>query len=545
MFFKLKLIIRTALYMKSIQIYSRFFRRFKRINTKSVFALNLRNTSSIWIRKELIASSFIDVETFCFLNEDGIIGSWNDMDKSKLWLYNLHYFDDLNSFEASKRSHFHCDLIDRWIDENPPLFGNGWEPYPQSLRIVNWVKYFLSFGPHSEKVLESLYLQVHVLSQDLEYHLLGNHLFANAKAMVFAGCYFKGDKSEGWLNLGLKILDQQIPEQIFRDGGNFELSPMYHNIILADMLDLYNLAQTYRIPELDQRKNKWKFIIEKMLYWSRTMSHPDGEVSFFNDSAIGIAARTDKLFEYACQLGIEESSHLSNNCLMKLNYTYLNDSGYVVVESEKIKAILDLAKIGPDYIPGHGHADTLGFELSLFGQRVFVNSGTGEYGLSKERLRQRKTAAHNTIEVDGEDSSEVWSGFRVARRAYPSKPVINQSDQSISISCSHNGYHRLSGKVTHKRHWDFNQKVITITDQLLGNFQKATAHYHLHPGIDVCQSDSGIVLTLKCGKQIILEANAEMRVIDTTWHPEFGIVKANKKLVILLNQSNLVVTLRY
>ncbi|HIF9202283.1 TPA: heparinase II/III family protein [Photobacterium damselae] len=545
MYNKIMLYLHTLKYIKLIQIFNRFKRKIIKVNLINIESIEIKKKFKDWIVFPLQKSSFIDFNHFKFLNVKGNIKEWNSLKQEKLWLYNLHYFDDLNAVNAQERITFHTHLIETWIDENPPSFGNGWEPYPLSLRIVNWVKYFLSFGPHSEKALDSLYLQAHVLSKKLEYHLLGNHLFANAKAMVFVGCYFKGKQSDDWLKLGLKVLDQQIPEQILRDGGNFELSPMYHNIILADMLDLYNLAQTYQTPELLQRQNKWKLIIEKMLYWSRIMSHPDGEVSFFNDSAMGIAACTDKLFEYASKLGIEANPQLFNRALIQLDYTYLNDSGYVVVESEKMKVILDVAKIGPDYIPGHGHADTLSFELSLFGQRVFVNSGTGEYGLSKERLRQRKTAAHNTIEVDGYDSSEVWGGFRVARRAYPSKPKINRSEQSISISCSHNGYQRLAGKVTHKRQWDFNQKFITITDQLIGNYQKATAYYHLHPEIDVSQSDSGIVLELKCGKQITLEANAEIKVIDTTWHPEFGIVKANKKLVILFNQSDLVVTLRY
>ena len=69
--------------------------------------------------------------------------------------------------------------------------------------------------------------------------------------------------------------------------------------------------------------------------------------------------------------------------------------------------------MGPDYIPGHAHADTLSFELSIGAQRVFVNSGTSEYGLSPKRLNQRKTAAHNTVEVDGKDSSQVWSGLEL------------------------------------------------------------------------------------------------------------------------------------
>ena len=48
-----------------------------------------------------------------------------------------------------------------------------------------------------------------------------------------------------WLKKGLKIYQQQVNEQILDDGAHFELSPMYHSIILEDMLDIINPCDTY------------------------------------------------------------------------------------------------------------------------------------------------------------------------------------------------------------------------------------------------------------------------------------------------------------
>ena len=78
--------------------------------------------------------------SFCLLNETHKLANaddWNNNQWTKLWLYNLHYFDDLNAEDAKQRVDWHKALIQRWIDENPPAVGNGWEPYPSSLRIVN------------------------------------------------------------------------------------------------------------------------------------------------------------------------------------------------------------------------------------------------------------------------------------------------------------------------------------------------------------------------------------------------------------------------
>ena len=95
-------------------------------------------------------------------------------------------------------------------------------------------------------------------------------------------------------------------------------------------------------------------------------------------------------------------------------------------------------------------------------QRVLVNSGTSLYGVSSERHRQRKTSCHNTVEVDGFDSSEIWSGFRVARRAYSSLESAQSDSNSVSISASHNGYQRLSGRVTHTRYIDVTNSDVKI-----------------------------------------------------------------------------------
>jgi len=44
----------------------------------------------------------------------------------------------------------------------------------------------------SSGMLESLAIQAGYLRKRLEIHLLGNHLLANAKALVFAGLFFRG-----------------------------------------------------------------------------------------------------------------------------------------------------------------------------------------------------------------------------------------------------------------------------------------------------------------------------------------------------------------
>ncbi|PML92263.1 heparinase II/III family protein [Vibrio breoganii] len=542
---KYLLLFNTLRHLKPIQLINRIQRRFSKV-TPVLTNYTINSKLDDLVRVELLNPSLISENQFKFLNHIGEIGSWNDSHQEKLWLYNLHYFDDLNAFLSNDRKDKHELILSNWFEKNPPMIGNGWEPYPLSLRTVNWIKYFSTSYKPNKTLLDSLFLQADALAQSLEYHLLGNHLFANGKALVFAGAYFEGDEGKKWLNKGLEILDREIPEQVLHDGANFELSPMYHHIILADMLDMVNLAKVAGVAELTERLSYWEKVIEKMITWAEHMSHPDGEVSFFNDSAMGIAPKLNVLLDYAHRLGITENSACSEKPLTELTAAHLKESGYVTIENVNFKALLDVAKIGPDYIPGHGHADTLSFEMSAFGQRLFVNSGTGEYGLSEERLRQRKTSAHNTVEVDAQDSSEVWSGFRVARRAYPSTPTITQNKDSIVVECSHNGYKRLKGKVTHFRKWSFSNNQMVIEDTLSGQYQTALSPLHIHPDVTVREKDKHTVeLILKSGEIVTVASLSPLRIEQTTWHPQFGITIPNKKIVFSVEDGESKVTIGF
>jgi len=44
---------------------------------------------------------------------------------------------------------------------------------------------------------------------------------------------------------GQRLLARELREQILPDGGHFERSPMYHAILLKDVLDLLHLADVY------------------------------------------------------------------------------------------------------------------------------------------------------------------------------------------------------------------------------------------------------------------------------------------------------------
>src|SRR6185437_6121023 len=440
----------------------------------------LRPRAGVWVHPAMRQASLLTSTRLRVLNREYDLEDcgWDDPAVDKLARYNFHYFDDLNAREAAARSNAQRDLIERWIQDNPPARGSGWEPYPLSLRVVNWIKWLMGGQVAETRWLQSLAVQARWLTGRLERHLLGNHLFVNAKALIFAGLFFQDAEAESWLRCGTDILCREVSEQVLSDGGQFERSPMYHALACEDVLDLLNIvvaqAPSRRLTDLLAGP------AARMLYWLRCMTHPDGTMGHFNDSAAGIAPEPAELERYAAELGVV-ASYPPTEAL-----THLAASGYLRAARGAAVALLDIGPIGPDYLPAHAHADTLSFELSLGARPVIVNGGTSCYGISAQRQRERGTAAHSTVQIGNADSSEVWAGFRVGRRAHPMELVVDEWD----VGCSHDGYRYLPGRPTHRRSWHFGDSELRVEDTVQPPSPVAVARYILAPDLRLHQDSS-------------------------------------------------------
>ncbi len=538
--------LRTVRHLRFVQILDRVLRRVYRPSPSAAAAPALRQPVEAWCLPPWQQPSLVAPRRFRFLNEEHELNAtrdWNRADWPRLWLYNLHYFDDLNAVAATERRARHRALLTRWVTENPPTAGAGWEPYPTSLRVVNWIKAHLSDGVLEDACLHSLAIQARHLQHQVELHLLGNHVLANAKALVFAGLFFRGSEATRWLNAGLAILEQQIPEQVLEDGGHFERSPMYHCIVLNDLLEFLALVRCY-VPTgartaIDGRDSIPKLLgrceslaaeaVGRMLAWLQAMAHPDGEIPLLNDAAFGVAPRLEHLTDRVTALGATPQP-------VGRGFAWLQDSGFAVYRTERVHIITDIGDVGPAYQPGHAHAGTLSFELSLDGKRLIVDTGTSTYTRSDERLRQRGTAAHNTACVDGQDSSEVWAGHRVARRARVVELEVGETpDSTCNVTACHDGYTRLAGVGVHRRSWAVSATEITITDHVDGTGQHTVEiPFHLHPDIVPVHNGrdsvelrrgSATVATLAMDSQLLVDME------PATYHPEFGKALPTQKAV--------------
>lgn len=446
-------IFNTVRHLKLKQIRFQLYYRIKALYHKQPVLVDRELVSITQWRIVIYNAGSHEDKKFTFLNishkfEDPI--DWNYAAYGKLWTYNLNYFEFLNSKECDRNTGygFIKDYCDQYIN-----LKDGLEPYPTSLRIINWIKFLSLHRINDPHVNGVLFHDLQILIDHLEYHILANHFLENIFAIYMASIFFDDLELNSRFNRLLKV---QLEEQILADGGHFEQSPMYHQIILYRLLDVLHYHKLNAI-ETDG------FILEKvkkMLSWIENITFSNGDIPYINDAAPNIAPSTAQLINYGKEVGLIYSQ------------LPLSDSGYRKLIKANYEVLVDVANIESNYQPGHLHADALQFILYKDGAPLFVDTGVSTYEKNSTRNKERSTYSHNTVVVDDKNQYEVWGGFRVGRRS--KIEVIQDTEDSIKA-----GIRFYYGGV-HYRNYNFSDNQIIITDTVNTTSKKFNkAHFHL------------------------------------------------------------------
>jgi uncharacterized heparinase superfamily protein len=537
---RLGLYLRTARYYRATQIAARLRltakarlsagipgianRRYKNL---AGFAINPqfrcfeRATGSELLVTEAISTRTSQMKRgrFNFLNLEKDLGApidWDPADTTRLWRYNLHYFDyaiDLALQARWQKDQTAAGVLGRlfveWIDGNPFGEGVGWHSYPISRRIVNWIQAVSLASPEAvfknqgseSRWLASLYAQARYLEDHLEFDCMGNHLLANGNALVFAGLFFAGKEADRWFRRGEDILWRGLEEQIHADGGHEERSPMYQTIVLQDYLEVIAALRLNgkAIPDRVTR------VLIGMADFVDGLRHPDGGIALFADSAFSIAQDPEDVLAAASRLlttcGRWSSAQAGPYSAMiaprvvsaeksQANFPGRSasswpDTGYFKLTGakEEDKLIVDARPMGPKHLPAHGHCSLFSYELSLDGKRFIVDSGVEEYEGGPWRDFWRSTRAHNTLTVDGEEQTEIWASFRAARRTQLQECSFTENEfGSMFVGC-HGGFAAQKRRTPHRRIIaGLREGIWLVFDQILGSGEHLLDSYvHLHP----------------------------------------------------------------
>lgn len=413
---------------------------------------------------------------FVFLNEAHALGdlsTWEPQTATQLWRYHLHYFEWGWSFvrhpDRGWARHEFTRLWTSW--KSGTVFGrwDAWSPYVASLRAWSLCGVYsplVKGTSEEEEFLHLIGLHLRFIRAHLEFDVGGNHLLKNLKALLGLSIFVRDEEV---LSFALAQLERQIAIQVLDDGGHFERSPSYHCQVLGDLIDIRGLLQSRQ----DSAPAWLAESIDAMQRWLGAMLLPDGDVPLFND----------------CTLVGAERLALLGPILPPRNEPLicLRSSGYVVAKpSSRIHVVMDVGLPCPPELPAHAHADCLSFVMSLDGQRLLVDTGTSTYDAGERRDYERSTRAHNTIDIDGADQTEVWGAFRAALRARPTLEMCEVKDGAIVVAASHDGYRRLKGAPRHRRFWRLSPQTLEIHDEISGDgYHSIGINFHCAPGVSV------------------------------------------------------------
>jgi len=461
-------------------------------------------------------------------------------DKKIVWELNRHqHFFTLGvAYCLTGDERFAKKFVDHlasWMDQNPPGVGINWSSSLEiSFRVMSWIWAFHIFRDSDHftpetfrRALKYLYLQgCHIEKYLSTYYSPNTHLTGEALGLYYLGTqlpFFK--RAREWKRSGEEILASEIEKQIQPDGVYFEQSTWYQRYT-ADFYCHFALLRSLsdaRGPEASMQER-----LARALEFLMHMTMPDGRTPLIGDDdggrmlplttawpddfrgslALGAAVlkradlkyaadgRSEEIFWLLGPEGISSYGSLQGHepPVASKNFP---DGGYCVMrdgwDETDNYMIVDCGEVG-SLAGGHGHADALSIEVAVQGRTLLVDPGTYSYHESREiRDHFRSSAAHNTITIDEQSSSETGETFSWKTRADCNQKKWISEERFDLFEGSHNGYERLAKPAKHTRMILFLKGDYWIMRDLVetaGEHDYAV-NFHYDPEIDPQISEDG------------------------------------------------------
>ena len=471
-------------------------------------------------------------------------------------------------------------LIDDWIDRNPIGLGVHWvlamEP---AIRACNWIAGYYFFCESSSiapafwvKFLRSLTLHGQFIRNNLEFARTNrNHYLSNIVGLMFLGIFLR-DLGVGrrWLNFSLKALEEQMQQQVYPDGVDFEQSVSYHHLVLEFFATSALLCRNNRLPLSDAFWNRLKKMFEFVMHYSR----PDGSVPLVGDADDGRLfrfTRSDPMNDHRPILAVgailfkrsdfrKSASRFSQHALWlagtegfekfesipseapPLRTAGFTHGGFYIFHGRESHVFIDAGQVGMDKRAGHGHNDVLSFEFWGNGSSFIVDSGTYTYTAdAAARQELRSTRAHNTAMVNGKEQADFRGLWGIEEdRTNTSVLEWKVTDSADLLEAEHSAYRRFVPPVVHRRRFQFDKRksVLTIDDTFAGAADTPVEiTFHLHPLISIEMLGKNRYL-LKSERAVMeFHASHPATVQEGWFSPGYGIRTRNKVLCLAFTAS--------
>lgn len=386
--------------------------------------------------------------------------------------------------------------IESWIEQNPSGLGINWTSSLEvSFRAISWI-WALHFFRHSDALTPEIFkkilkvLQLH--GQHIEkylstYYSPNTHLTGEALGLYYLGTQLPFLlRSKHWRKLGEDILLDEATKQIHEDGVYFEQSTWYQRYTVDFYSHFFVLRSLATDAKFDPRNQAVDERYAAAINFMMHVTRPDGTTPMIGDDDGGrmlpftYDAPNDfrgSLALGGAILGNNEVKFVAGNRRHEIFWLagidgvrtydqiqpiepavtskYFSTGGYCVMRDGWADTdtflMIDCGEVG-SLSGGHGHADTLSYDLALQGRTLLVDPGTYSYHDSKEmRDLFRVSATHNTVSIDKESSSEPSSTFKWKSRAeakHLSSVVDERFDYFDGVV---EGFEAVDGGALHRR----------------------------------------------------------------------------------------------
>ena len=434
------------------------------------------------------------------------------------------------------------DVLD-FIAANPPGRGVHWSTGLQvALRTISLMVLAALLGdgmlgePARRTLADSLAEHAWWLQRfPSRYSSANHHLLAEAVAILLVARRLPGLRhADRWAAEARATLEQEIPRQFHADGVGAEQSLA----VSALALELCALAVVSEaaaglpfaspVPERLQRATA-----AVAAFADRAGNRPqigDDEANRVIVDAgepAGVAAYADGVqAASALALGADDlvpagwRPHLRLAAVGRIpagtgsrpadGVRQFPDGGYTVaregVAGHDILLVMDHGPLGYLSIAAHGHADALAVWMHVDGRPVLVDAGTYLFHAANAgRGHFRGTAAHNTLTIEGVDSSRSAGPFNWSHKARTRLDGSAAPDDGLWwVEASHDGYAAAYGHHHRRRLERLRAGHYQITDRLDGDGGVARVEigFLVAPGLTVSNVSGGFMIA-EAGRRLL------------------------------------------
>jgi uncharacterized heparinase superfamily protein len=206
---------------------------------------------------------------------------------------------------------------------------------------------------------------------------------------------------------------------------------------------------------------------------------PDLTYPLFNDAALDAAPSISDLVSFGEAIGLRPSRVARSAVSGDASITLLESTGWARIDHRDASVVVDAGPDASGFQPGHAHADGLGFEAWIGGDRTVVDFGVATYEKGPQRAETRATRSHNTVEIGGRDSCEVWGAFRVGRRGRGRIVKTGFGGEAAWIDLEHDGYAWLPDRPIHRRRLSLRAGAIEGEDRVSSGRESCASRLRL------------------------------------------------------------------